>query len=361
MGPMAGCTMRPPTTPECVQETFVSTDRQSSDPRAALPGAIEAVAGGGDLESILGGVLAAAAAELRPSMGAIFVSDPDRPGLQLVATHGMDDGAAARLAIDVADPAHPFAEAALTRSATFDREATTPDGSIFVGAYLPLVVTSAGVDVTLGSIGFGWPAPRAVDATERETLTALATLAAVAVDRVRLASTAAERSEWFERMAHTDPLTGLANERTVGRILELELARAGRQGSEVSLAMFDVDDFQATNREGGHEAGDDVLRRVAAVLAETVRLVDTVGRVGGDEFVLVAPGSAGTAVAQRVLDGIARLPAVAGRSISVSAGVARFPVDGTDSAALIAAATEGLARARAEGRGTVAAGATPEE
>ena len=114
-------------------------------------------------------------------------------------------------------------------------------------------------------------------------------------------------------MAHTDPLTGLANERTVGRILELELARAGRQGSEVSLAMFDVDDFRATNREGGNEAGDDVLRRVAAVLAESVRLVDTVGRIGGDEFVLVAPGSAGMTVAQRVLDGIAALPPVGGR------------------------------------------------
>ena len=110
-------------------------------------------------------------------------------------------------------------------------------------------------------------------------------------------------------MAHTDPLTGLANERTVARILELELARAGRQGGEVSLAMFDVDDFQATNRSGGHEAGDDVLRRVAAVLAESVRLVDTVGRIGGDEFVLVAPGSAGMTVAQRVLEGITALPA----------------------------------------------------
>jgi diguanylate cyclase (GGDEF)-like protein len=175
-----------------------------------------------------------------------------------------------------------------------------------------------------------------------------------------LASTAAERSEWFERMAHTDPLTGLANERTVGRILELELARAARQGSEVSFAMFDVDDFRATNAVGGHEAGDDVLRRVASVLAESVRLVDTVGRVGGDEFVLVAPGSAGTMVAQRIIDGIAALPPVAGRPITVSAGVARFPADGTDSAALIAAVRDGLDRARAEGRGSVVSGVDPE-
>ena len=93
-----------------------------------------------------------------------------------------------------------------------------------------------------------------------------------------------------------------------------------------------------TNERGGHEAGDEVLRRVAAVLAESVRLVDTVGRIGGDEFVLVAPGSAGRMVAQRVLDGVAALAAVAGRTVSVSAGVARFPADGTDSESLIAAA-----------------------
>ncbi len=211
----------------------------------------------------------------------------------------------------------------------------------------------------LGSIGFGWPGPRVLDAAERETLTALAGLAALAIDRDRLASTAAERSEWFERMAHTDPLTGLANERTVGRILELELARAGRQGGEVSFAMFDIDDFQATNRDSGNEAGDDVLRRVAAVLAESVRLVDTVGRIGGDEFVLVAPGSAGMTVARRVLDGIAALPPVGGRQITISAGVARFPVDGADSEALIAAAKDGLARAREEGRGSVVSGIAP--
>jgi diguanylate cyclase (GGDEF) domain len=338
----------------------VSTDGQSSDPRASLSRAIEAVAAGSDLEAMLDGVLAAAVAALHPAMGAIFVSDPDRPGLQIIAWHGMDQVAVDRLAGDVADPAHPFTAAATAQIMTFDREAAMPNGSAFVGAYLPLVVSSGGVDASLGAIGLGWPAPRVLDDTERETLTAIASLAALAVDRSRLASTAAERSEWFERMAHTDPLTGLANERTVGRILELELARAVRQGGEVSFAMFDVDDFQATNREGGHEAGDDVLRRVAAVLAESVRLVDTVGRIGGDEFVLVAPGSAGVMVAQRILDGIAALPAVAGRPVTVSAGVAHFPADGTDAAELIAAATERLGRARAQGRGTVASGVAPE-
>jgi diguanylate cyclase (GGDEF)-like protein len=342
-----------------VQESLVSIDVQPSDPRASLAGAIDAVATGTALEASLDGLLASAAAALRPIMAAVFISDPDRPGLQLVASYGMDDDASARLADQVIDPADPFTTAAHTRVATFDREATTADGSTFVGAYLPLVVSSVGVEASVGSVGFGWNGPRVLDGAERETLTAIASLAALAVDRTRLASTAAERSEWFERMAHTDPLTGLANERTVGRVLELELARAGRQAGEVSFAMFDIDDFRATNQEGGHEAGDDVLRRVAAVLAESVRLVDTVGRIGGDEFVLIAPGSAGTMVAQRILDGIAALPAVAGRPITVSAGVVRFPDDGTDAEALIAAATAGLARARAEGRGTISSGVVP--
>jgi len=277
-----------------------------------------------------------------------------------VATLGFDDPAREQLATDAADPAHPFAEAAVGRTATFDREGTMADGSTFIGAYLPLVVTTGGVEVSLGALGLGWPAPYVVDAPARRLLEGLAALAAVAVDRARLSSTASERSDWFERMAHTDPLTGLANERTVGRILELELARAGRQGSEVSLAIFDVDDFQATNLSGGHEAGDAVLRRVAAVLAESVRLVDTVGRIGGDEFVLVAPGSAGMTVAHRVLEGITALPAIAGRPVTVSAGVARFPADGADAESLIAAAKDALARARENGRGRVAAGAAPE-
>lgn len=338
----------------------MSTDGPSSNPGPSLIAAIDGIAAAGDLETALSAVLTAAAGALEARMGAILVQDPDRPGLQPVVTHGFDEAAVARLAEDVADPSHPFAEAALGRSTTFDREATMADGTPFVGAYLPLVVSSGGVQTVVGSMGLGWASPHVLDDPARELLRAFASLASVAADRGRLASTVAERSDWFERMAHTDPLTGLANERTVARILELELARAGRQGSEVSLAMFDVDDFQATNRAGGHEAGDDVLRRVAEVLAESVRLVDTVGRIGGDEFVLVAPGSAGMMVAQRVLDGIRALPAVAGRPITVSAGVARFPVDGASSEALIAAASSALGRARDEGRGTVAAGATPE-
>jgi diguanylate cyclase (GGDEF)-like protein len=338
----------------------VATDGPSRDPRTSLSAAIASVASTDDLDAALAAVLAAADEALSPSMGAVVIADPDRAGLHLAAAHGIDDAGQVALVAEMADPTHPFSAATNSRASTFDRQAASPSGA-FIGAYLPLLVTSGGIDLALGAIGFGWPAPHELTEIDREALTALAALAAIAVDRARLASTAAERSEWFERMAHNDPLTGLANERTVGRILELELARAGRQGGEVSLAMFDIDDFKATNRDGGVAAGDDVLRRVAAVLAESVRLVDTVGRIGGDEFILIAPGSAGVTVAQRVLDGIAALPAVAGQTVSVSAGVANFPADGTDSASLIAAVTEALDRARTGGGGNVAATETVAE
>jgi diguanylate cyclase (GGDEF)-like protein len=330
----------------------VPVDGSDRDPRTQLPRAISAAAASDDLDAALKGILAAGVAALSPASAAIFLSDPDRPGLTLAASEGVTEGSS--LVVDAQDPGNPFAETVAVRAPLFGREAVAGSGEATVGAYLPLLVASGGVEAVLGSIGMAWASPHTISGEDREALSALASLAALAVDRARLASTASERSEWFERMAHTDPLTGLANERTVSRILELELARAGRQGGELSLAMFDVDDFRATNDQGGHIAGDEVLRQVAAVLAESVRLVDTVGRIGGDEFVLVAPGSAGGTVARRVLDGIAALPAVAGRTLSVSAGVARFPIDGTDSESLIAAATEALARARGEGAGSVA-------
>ena len=327
-------------------------DGPARDPRSHLASAISAATAGSDLDATLQSILAVAVEALVPASAAIFLSDPDRPGLTLAAWHGVSEDSG--LIADAQDPGHPFAQAVTGRAPIFDREGAASSGESSVGAYLPLVVASGGVEAVLGSIGMVWPAPRALGDEERETLSSVASLAALTIDRARLASTASERAEWFERMANTDPLTGLANDRTVARILELELARAGRQGSEVSLAMFDVDDFRATNDQGGFVAGDEVLRQVAAVLAESVRLVDTVGRIGGDEFVLVAPGSAGRMVAQRVLEGVAALPAVAGRTVSVSAGVARFPIDGTDAESLIAAGTEALARARGEGAGSVA-------
>jgi diguanylate cyclase (GGDEF)-like protein/PAS domain S-box-containing protein len=93
----------------------------------------------------------------------------------------------------------------------------------------------------------------------------------------------------FAEQALHDPLTGLANRTLLLDRIRLELARAGRAGG-VALFYLDVDDFKAINDRWGHDAGDEVLVRVARRLARTVRPGDTVGRIGGDEFVVVCGG-----------------------------------------------------------------------
>jgi diguanylate cyclase (GGDEF)-like protein len=316
-------------------------DSQRPGALTALVAGSAALARGTDLDDTLGSLVGAAVAAVGAASAAISLQDPDRPAPELTFTVGLEEAGQAALVEAVAGEDHPLAIAGRDGA-----EASSADTLAF-----PLIVARGGIDQAVGAIAFGWTGDHTADEAEVTFLRAVADLAAVAVDRSRLASTVAERSEWFERLAHTDPLTGLANSRTFDRVLELELARAGRQGGEVSLAIFDVDGFAATNEAVGREAGDDVLRSVASVLAGAVRLVDTVARFGGDEFVLIAPGSAGMTVARRVLEGIAALPAVEGRTISVSAGVARFPTDGADAESLLTAAQAALEKARAEGRG----------
>jgi diguanylate cyclase (GGDEF)-like protein len=308
-----------------------------------LADGVAAAVHGADLDEGLGSLLAAAVAALGAQSAMVSLQDPDRPDPELTLTIGLDEAAQGAAVTAVADPAHPLTTAGRDRT-------ETRSGSTIA---MPLIAARGGIEEALGAIALTFATGADADAADPSALRIVADVAALVVDRSRLAATAAERSEWFERLAHTDPLTGLANLRTISRVLELELTRAGRQGGEVSVAIFDVDDFAATNETAGREAGDDVLRSVASVVAGSVRLVDTVARYGPDEFLLVAPGSAGAMVARRILDGIAELPPVAGRTVSVTAGVATFPTDGIEADAVIAAARTALDRARTAGRGGV--------
>ena len=320
-----------------------SSDRP--DLLEALATGVAASVRGADLDEGIGTLVGSAIAAIGARSAMVSLQDPDRPDPELTLTIGLDEAAQQAAVAAVGDPGHPLTSAGRDR-AEARRGATIA---------LPLIVTRAGVEEALGALAVTFATDADADAADPGQLRLVADLVSLGVDRARLASTVAERSEWFERLAHTDPLTGLANLRTISRVLELELARAGRQGGEVSVAIFDVDGFAAVNAEAGREAGDDLLRSIAAILAGSVRLVDTVARSGGDEFLLVAPGSAGATVAQRVLDGVAALPETAAGRVSVTAGVARFPTDGTDAESVLAAARAALERARTEGRGRVEA------
>ena len=194
---------------------------RSPRPLVRLIAAIDGVAQGGHVQTAPrrrpgGGSVA------RTAMGAVPIQDPDRPAAQAVASSGLTrPRSGGGWPTDVTDPAHPFAAAALGRTATFDREATMPDGTPVIGAYLPLMVSSGGVDMVLGSMGLGWLAPHTFDAAERRPLDGVRQRSprsrSIAPGcRPLRPSGPTGSSGW----PHTDPFTGLANERTVGRIPE---------------------------------------------------------------------------------------------------------------------------------------------
>jgi diguanylate cyclase (GGDEF)-like protein len=332
----------------------VTQPDRPAEPGAALAAGARAFARGAGLDAALEVLLRGTAAAVGAELAALFVRQEADGALQLVATHGFAPPARASFEEEVSGhPERPIAAAAAGSRAVI-RAGTRPDGARMTGADLPLVVGHDGIEEIIGVLSVGWPGERAIDDGARATLETAADLAALAIDRARLASLAGERADWMARVATADPLTGIANRRTLDRVLELEIERAKRLQGDVSVAVFDIDDFRDLNERAGSAAGDAVLRSVAAVLAEQVRLVDTVARIGGDEFAVVAPGSGGTVVADRLLRAIEALEPAGGGPVTVSAGVARFPVDGTSAGEILAAALGALAAAREAGRGTLA-------
>lgn len=124
----------------------------------------------------------------------------------------------------------------------------------------------------------------------------------------------------------TDPLTGIANRRFFERRLKEELGRRERSGSPLSLIVVDIDLFKHINDDFGHQVGDAVLVEVARVLGLGLRTSDVLGRYGGEEFVLLLPGTTGQKageIAERLREHIAGLDFdVLDRRVSVSVGVA---------------------------------------
>ena len=176
-----------------------------------------------------------------------------------------------------------------------------------------------------------------------------------------------------------DPLTGLYNRRHLDRALDLALAQADRDGATVSLLIIDIDHFKKVNDEHGHQTGDHVLTRIARVMLTAVRAEDSVTRYGGEEFVIVLPDTnhaealgraeqlrrtcaefavridPGPADPRRTRASTALLAPARTVSATVSIGVATYPTDATNAAALIRAADRALYHAKATGRNRVTA------
>ncbi|HEX2195833.1 MAG TPA: sensor domain-containing diguanylate cyclase [Actinomycetota bacterium] len=166
------------------------------------------------------------------------------------------------------------------------------------------------------------------------------------------------RNSWLlqqvQRLAETDGLTGLANRRTFEATLEREMSRAARSGEPVTLVMVDVDHFKKLNDKHGHQAGDEVLRLVARVLASACRDFDTAARYGGEEFAVILPACSSAeslVVAERLRESIAEIETVT--EVTASAGVATFPTHAADAEGLINAADEALYESKRAGRNRV--------
>jgi two-component system cell cycle response regulator len=161
--------------------------------------------------------------------------------------------------------------------------------------------------------------------------------------------------------ATRDGLTGLYNRTTLLHRLDEEMERARRQGVEVSVLLLDVDHFKRVNDQHGHQAGDDVLREMAARLVGALRTYDALGRYGGEELIAVLPGcgqAAALAVAERMRSVVSALPIetrAGAIAVTVSIGSASSPGGPTDAAALIARADAALYRAKNGGRNRVEA------
>jgi diguanylate cyclase (GGDEF)-like protein len=216
----------------------------------------------------------------------------------------------------------------------------------------------------IGSVSLLDSAPRSFGEEDRLLL---ADLAALVERELELRSMSAShfdlkiKNKNLTRKSLIDPLLGTWNRGAIMRLLTIEAARCDKAGLPLSLIVLDVDHFKKINDTCGHPAGDTVLVKVASRLRSCIRAQEALGRYGGEEFLVVLPGTplvAAMAVAERMRAAIAQQPEIVGETtlnLTISAGVAStdlFPAATTEE--LISRADVALYAAKDAGRNRVA-------
>ncbi|BAQ47643.1 MULTISPECIES: bifunctional diguanylate cyclase/phosphodiesterase [Methylobacterium] len=157
-------------------------------------------------------------------------------------------------------------------------------------------------------------------------------------------------------LAHHDALTGLANRASFGKRLDQEMRAADACGRKLAVLCLDLDRFKEVNDLFGHATGDAMLESVACIVSDELDDAQMVARLGGDEFAVLAPcdrPSEAGRLAERILEALrSGRPDAGGPQIATSIGIALYPDDAQERAALLSYADTALYRAKSEGRGT---------
>ncbi len=309
-----------------------------------------------DSSSVARTLLDAAVASFGFPRGIVLASADGH--LPLLASYGLDDTVARRPGR--AGPSEVVQEAH-AQKATVLVQGLDPEADPWLSRLLPdarnlVVVPLSAEGRSLGALVV--EAPKDVR-IQRRVVTGLersATYAALALRNAWLL-------EQVQRLAATDGLTKIANRRTFETTLEREIARATRSAEHLSLVMIDIDHFKALNDNHGHQAGDEVLRNVAAALSCECRDFDTAARYGGEEFAVILPGCGpeeALEIAERLRSSVALVPGTV--QVTASAGVATFPAHAGDVDTLVRAADQALYASKAAGRNrtSTSAGVSPE-
>lgn len=171
-------------------------------------------------------------------------------------------------------------------------------------------------------------------------------------------SARAQRGRTLRLFMEKDGLTGLFRHSRIIEQLEVAVRRADRLNGKLAVAMVDIDGFKDVNDEHGHLAGDQVLKALAYLLRQRMRMSDVLGRFGGDEYIVILPDTDGSAAVEKMEDIRRNFAAIdhdtghGSFSVTLSCGVAEFP-SALTSHELVAAADEALYRAKRGGRNRV--------
>ncbi|MEW6681566.1 MAG: GGDEF domain-containing protein [Nitrospirota bacterium] len=170
---------------------------------------------------------------------------------------------------------------------------------------------------------------------------------------IRIIAVRKRLEKQFAKQATLDPLTGLMNHKHFHKELERQLALARRYGEQGTILFLDLDGFKAVNDRLGHQTGDELLKRVAEVIPQCLRVTDIVARLGGDEFAVYLPRTDtrhANAAAENIRQAISGLTVGGSLQVSASIGLVAFPDHGDNAERLLIFADRAMYRAKAEGR-----------